>query len=107
MKKQFHSTTSLHRFNIANRFTSIFIHIFIYILSLFNKQRPCVAINLWAGQPGMDAWCTRQCAIGNCPEVSCDCNPLTAPPTPAPTTTTTTPTTTTTTPTTTTTTPTT
>ena len=30
------------------------------------KNGRCYAINVWFGNPGMDQWCVRNCAAGNC-----------------------------------------
>ena len=34
----------------------------------------CVAIPPYDQQPGMQAWCSNNCAIGNCPATHCKCN---------------------------------
>jgi hypothetical protein len=34
----------------------------------------CKAIGAWAGNPGMDAWCTSNCALNNCPPTMCVCS---------------------------------
>ena len=34
----------------------------------------CRAKGAWAGNPGMDAWCASNCAVGNCPATHCECS---------------------------------
>jgi len=34
----------------------------------------CHAIGAWAGNPGMDQWCTDNCHAGNCPATMCKCD---------------------------------